>query len=455
MSELIGAQKNSTVAVIGAGLAGCEAALTLARLGIASTLYEARPLRMSPAHTTALPAELVCSNSFKSNLLPSAHGLLKTELRLLESPLLEAAGECAIAAGSALAVDRKQFSGSVEKRVAATPLITYIQREIESPPQEHPFTIIAAGPLASEPLTDWLIKNLDTGSLNFYDAIAPIVSADSIDLSIAFSASRWEQGDGDYLNCPFTKDEYTTFFNALCNADRVVARDFEEARFFESCLPIEVAAERGFKALAFGPLRPVGLIDPRSGRRPFAVCQLRREHKEGESYNLVGFQTRLRIPEQEQVFRMIPGLANAQFLRYGSIHRNTYLDSPRLLNADLSFRRFPSLFLAGQLCGNEGYTESIATGHIAALSVAARIASTEWTLPPPHCALGALLRHVTASHERPFTPSNIHFGLFEPLEPDPKRHKIPKKEKQELMCQRAIAALRNWASVSIAEPHVI
>ena len=433
------------VAVIGAGLAGCEAALVLAREGIPVTLYEARPHCMTPAHTTALPAELVCSNSFKADKLPSAHGLLKAELRLLKSPLIEAATASSIPAGSALAVDRAQFSRQVKKTISESGTITFLHKEVVHPPEEHRYNIIAAGPLASEKLTHWLTENLASRSLHFYDAIAPIIAADSIDCSIAFSASRWESGEGDYLNCPLTKEEYTTFYNALREADRIAARSFEQSTFFESCLPIEVAAERGFKALAFGPLRPVGLTDPQTGKWPFAVCQLRRERASGESYNMVGFQTRLKIPEQQRIFRLIPGLENAEFLRYGSIHRNTYLDSPKLLVSDLSFRRNNRFFLAGQLCGNEGYTESIATGHMAARAVIARINGHSWTPPPRETAFGSLLHHVTASEEQPFTPSNIHFGLFPPLpSTSDTRRKLGKKERQELRCKRALEKLDSW-----------
>lgn len=431
------------IAVIGAGLAGCEAALVLARSGFAVTLYEARPEVMTPAHETALPAELVCSNSLKSNLLPSAHGLLKAELRIGRSPLLAAAAQTSLPAGSALAVNREAFSREVLRQIEVTPEITFVHCEISEPPPEG-WSIIAAGPLASDTLTTWLQQTFSTESLHFYDAIAPIIDAESLDRSIVFSASRWEEGKGDYLNCPFTEEEYRTFYEALLEADQVSARDFEESRFFESCLPVEVAAGRGFKALAFGPLRPVGLTDPRTGRWPFAVCQLRKEQASGESYNLVGFQTRLKIPEQQRVFRLIPGLARAEFLRYGSIHRNTYLDAPRLLGNDLSFRTHPHLLLAGQLCGNEGYTESIATGHLAARSLIRRIQGGSWVPPPVESALGALLRHVTASEEKVFTPTNINFGLFPPLEHSGTKRKMGKKEKQERLCSRAIERITPW-----------
>ncbi|MCX7727325.1 MAG: methylenetetrahydrofolate--tRNA-(uracil(54)-C(5))-methyltransferase (FADH(2)-oxidizing) TrmFO, partial [Chitinispirillaceae bacterium] len=353
------------VYIIGAGLAGCESALVLARKGVNVVLFEARPKVMTPAHKTSLPAELVCSNSFKSDVLPSAHALLKLELRALKSPLLEVADATSIPAGSALAVDRERFSLKVKELIFSYSNITYVEEEVSEPPQDG-YTIIAAGPLVSEKLTEWMVRTFSTKSLHFYDAIAPIISADSINYSKVFFASRRDCGSKDYLNCPFTEEEYRIFYEELCKADSVVAHSFEKESFFEACLPIEVIAKRGYLSLVFGPLRPVGLIDPNSRKRPFAVCQLRKENISGESYNMVGFQTRLKIQEQKRVFRLIPGLENAEFLRFGSIHRNTYLDSPALLNSDLSFKKITNLFLAGQLCGNEGYTESIATGHLAA-----------------------------------------------------------------------------------------
>jgi methylenetetrahydrofolate--tRNA-(uracil-5-)-methyltransferase len=434
---------NNSVAVIGAGIAGAEAALVLARQGIAVDLFEMRPDRMTPAHSTALPAELICSNSLKSQTLPGAHGLLKEELSILGSPLLALARAHAVPAGSALAVDRLKFSNAVLEKISATHGITFIRKELSSPPEGYAACIIAAGPLVSDALALWLQQEFSAASLNFYDAIAPIVSFDSVDMTIAFFASRNEEGSGDYLNCPFTEEEYRIFLAALREADRTVARSFENARFFEACLPVEVMAERGDLALAYGPLKPIGITDPKTGRWPFAVCQLRRETESGESYNMVGFQTRLTIPEQRRVFRLIPGLANAEFLRHGSIHRNTYLDSPRLLSADLSFKVRPDLFLAGQLCGNEGYTESIATGHLAALFLGARLRSINLPAPPRETALGSMLNHVTASKEPSFTPSNIHFGLLPPMPDNSKR--IRKRANREMMCERALASMREWA----------
>jgi methylenetetrahydrofolate--tRNA-(uracil-5-)-methyltransferase len=439
---------NSTpsVAIIGAGLAGCEAALVLAGRGVAVELFEMRPGRTTEAHKTALPAELVCSNSLKSDQLPSAHGLLKAELSLLGSPLLRFARESRVPAGSALAVDRDVFSRSILKALEEHPLITLTHAERSRPPDEHALTIVAAGPLSSPSLTEWLTTHLAEGALHFYDAIAPIVSADSIDMSIAFLGSRRQEERDDYCNCPFTEEEYRAFYDALVEADRVDRRSFEDARFFEACLPVEVVAQRGFQSLAFGTMKPVGFVDPRTGRMPYALCQLRRENVAGTSFNMVGFQTRLTIPEQKRVFRMIPGLEGAEFLRFGSIHRNTYLDSPRLLCADLSFRREPRIFLAGQLCGNEGYTESIATGHLAALFVSARLQGSRMDGPLPTSACGALLRHVTASDEKHFSPSNINFGLLDPLPPAKKR-RLRKRERNQLLCERALEDIEEWVRV--------
>ncbi len=432
-----------SVEIIGAGLAGCEAALVLARNGIPVELVEMRPDKMTPAHKTGLPAELVCSNSLKSNQMPSAQALLKKELTLLKCPLLQCAEQCSVPAGDALAVDRLRFSQKVNNVLLASPGISRSCREAVRPSREHSRCIIAAGPLASEGLVSCLVETFSSGSLFFYDAVAPIVSLDSIDTDIAFYSSRRTPESTDYLNCPFTEEEYGRFYDAIMAADETEARDFEEARFFEACLPIEVIAKRGRKSLAFGPLKPVGLIDPRTGKMPFAVCQLRRENKDGDSFSLVAFQTRLRIGGQQQVVRLIPGLEKAQFLRYGSCHRNTYMDSPQLLSRDLSLKMKPEAYLAGQLCGSEGYTESIATGHLAALFALAQISGAPMPTPPVTTALGALLRHVTASEIRPFTPSSFHFGLLPAIEPEPKT-RIGKREKHELLCKRAIEDFWKW-----------
>lgn len=431
-----------SVGIIGAGLAGSEAALVLARAGVPVVLYEMRPGVMTPAHKTALPAELVCSNSLKSIAPPSAHGVLKEELRMLGSPLLETALRCSVPAGSALAVDRRLFSEQVQQQLERSANVTVVRAECREPPPEHELCIVAAGPLASEALTGWLTATFSSDALSFYDAIAPVVAADSLDYSVVFTASRHQTEGGDYLNCPFSEQQYRRFHEALVQADEIAAHEFENARFFEACLPVEVIARRGYQSLAFGPLRPIGLVDPATGRRPFAVCQLRRETRSGESYSLVGFQTRLRMGEQRRVFRMIPGLENAEFLRYGSIHRNTYLCSPRLLRPDLSFRERPDVFLAGQLCGSEGYTENIVTGHACALSVLARLAGDELVPPPDTTAVGALLHHVCAAEMTPFTPSNVNFGLFAPLDHGGKR--VPKRRKKELVRERALRDMAQW-----------
>ncbi len=431
------------VAVIGAGLAGSEAALVLAELGIPVVLYEMRPALMTPAHTTDAPAELVCSNSFKSDQLPSAPGILKAELSLLNGPLITAARETRVPAGSALAVDRGKFSERVHELLQQHPHISIKRCEQKKPPDDCSFCIIAAGPLASKDLTNWLQNEFSSDSLHFYDAIAPIVSADSIDHSIAFYASRYGKGDADYCNCPFTEEEFNIFYNALISADRLKARAFENEQFFEACLPIEVVAQRGYKALSFGTLRPVGFLDPRTGKRPYAICQLRKENETGDGLGMVGFQTRMTVGEQQRVLRLIPGLKQVEFLRYGSMHRNTYLHSPSLLAEDLSFHNKPSLFLAGQICGNEGYTESIATGHLAALFVWARLMQKKLLPLPATTACGALLRHVTKSSEKEFSPGNVNFGIFEPLQ-HTGRKKLSKMEKRERMSERALQDMALW-----------
>ncbi len=436
------ANLNNAISIIGAGLAGSEAALTLARHGASVTLYEMRPATMTPAHQTSLPAELVCSNSFKTDRLPTAHGLLKAELTKLQSPLLRIAQACRIPAGSALAVNRREFSQSVQAALDASERIRCVRREAVAPPDGE-LCIVAAGPLASDSLVGWIQENLAAKALSFYDAIAPIVDRDSIDESIAFYSSRWDDESTDYLNCPFSEEEYRAFWDALTEADQVEARAFENERFFEACLPIEVVAARNYRALTFGALRPVGLTDPRTGRWPFAVCQLRRENAAGTAYGMVGFQTRLKIGDQKRVFSLIPGLAHADFLRYGSIHRNTYLHSPQLLRDNLSFRKRPDIFLAGQLSGNEGYTESIATGHAAALFALARLRSRAVPPPPATTALGALIRHITASGQQPFAPSNVNFGIIDAIAVWEGK-KVKKSQKKELLCNRALQDLDAW-----------
>lgn len=434
------------VAVIGAGLAGSEAALVLSRYGVDVDVYEMRPESMTPAHKTPLPAELVCSNSFKAIDTQTAHGQLKRELEILQSPLLGIARSCRVPAGSALAVDREIFSTRVLQALEQAGTCTLIRKQCSEPPQGYDFCIIAAGPLVSDDLAQWLARTFGSKSLSFYDAIAPIIDSDSLDMSICFTAARHDSESTDYINCPFTEQEYKTFYDALTVADKVVAHEFEQACFFEACLPVEVIASRGYLALAYGTMRPVGLNDPRTGRWPFAACQLRRETADGTAYSLVGFQSRLKMADQERVFRLIPGLGQAQFLRFGTIHRNSYLDSPRLLAEDLSFRAENHLFCAGQLNGGEGYTESIATGHLAALAVCTALSGERLPSPPPETALGALVRHITNSPVEPFAPGNCNFGIFPAVAPPLGRRKWGKKEKQALLCERATASLSQWTT---------
>lgn len=435
------------VAIIGAGLAGSEAALVLARAGISVDLYEMRPTKNTPAHTTELPGELVCSNSFKSEQLPTAHALLKKELEKLHSPLLTLADKARVPAGSALAVNRVEFSTYIQEKLNSYPNLTYITEELTEPPQDADFTLIATGPLTSGGLADWLQNRFSQESLNFYDAIAPIIDVDSIDTSIAFWAARWGKGDADYLNCPFTKEEYDVFYNALVEADQVKKHDFEDASYFEGCLPIEVVAGRGYDAIRYGMMRPVGLDDPRTGRWPFAVCQLRKENRAGTAVNLVGFQTRMTFAEQKRVFRLIPGLENAEFLKYGTIHRNSYINAPELIASDLSFKDEPSLFIAGQLSGNEGYTESVATGHLAALAIISRIKNGESaSFPDDNTALGALLTHITTPPLKgDYTPSNMNFSI---IAPPPEGKKLRKKDKKEFYCKRALEVMDKWITAN-------
>ncbi|HMD67909.1 MAG TPA: methylenetetrahydrofolate--tRNA-(uracil(54)-C(5))-methyltransferase (FADH(2)-oxidizing) TrmFO [Chitinivibrionales bacterium] len=439
----------SSIGIIGAGLAGCEAALALARRGIAITLYEMRPANMTPAHTTGLPAELVCSNSLKSTELPGAQALLKEELSLLSSPLLSCAKKCAIPAGKALAVDRKAFSAAVLSELRGASGITLEMREIAEPPQRHDAVIIATGPLSSEAIVSWLTAAVSRESLHFYDAIAPIVAAESVDLSKAFFGSRWRPSEKDYCNCPFTEEEYDAFLGAIATAETAAKHPFEEEKYFEACLPLDIVAKRGRLAMAYGPLKPVGIDDPKTGKRPFAVCQLRREDAAGASFGLVACQSRLRQGEQQRIFRMIPGLEHAEFLRWGSCHRNTYVDSPELLNPNLSLKKMPSIFLGGQLCGSEGYMESIATGMLAALFAAAAVSGRSIDLPPETTALGGLLRHVTGSTVRPFSPSSFHFGLLPPLEPAGR--KARKQERHMRLCERSLTDIKKWLTDDMRE----
>ncbi len=437
------------VTVIGAGLAGCEAVLQLARRGVAVELWEMRPARRSPAHRTDEPCELVCSNSLRSDSPENAVGLLKEELRRLGSPVLAAADAARVPAGDALAVDRSRFSAEIRAAIERQPGLRLVCREAEMLPEAGALTLVATGPLTTDELAGSIAAAAGRGSLHFYDAIAPVVTAESVDMSAVFRQSRWSKGDGaDYLNLPLDRERYLAFVHALRAAERAPLHAFEEPRWFEGCLPIEVMADRGDDVLAFGPLKPVGLIDPRTGRRPYAVVQLRREDRAGTAYNLVGFQTRLTWPEQRRIFRTLPGLAGAEFLRLGQVHRNTFLDAPRLLAPDLSLRRLPWLFFGGQITGVEGYVESCACGLLAALAVEARARGRAFRPPPETTALGALLRHVTGEahpEDYPYQPSNVTFGLFPPL---PGR--VPKGARRAALVARARADFAAWQQGRLA-----
>src|SRR5688500_9429690 len=440
------------VHVVGGGLAGSEAAWHLAERGHKVALHEMRPVRKTPAHTTDKLAELVCSNTFKSTDTSNAHGLLKAEMRVLGSMILECADAARVPAGSALAVDRDAFASAVTAKIASHPNIDVTREEVTT---LEPCSIVATGPLTSDGLAEAIRQRLGVGALAFYDAIAPIVSRESIDETIAFLASRYGretmEGEGDegaYLNCPMSKDEYDAFISALTTADQFHGHEFDEAPYFEGCMPVEVAAGRGAETLRFGPMKPVGLQDPRSGGRPHAVVQLRREDRHGRMWNLVGFQTRLRIPEQQRVFRMIPGLANAEFLRYGSIHRNSYLNSPAALSSHLSLRDDPRVLFAGQLTGVEGYTESTATGLLAAINLDRMLRGEEPVLPPTTTMLGALYRYLREAEPKHFQQMNANFGLVEELQ---KREK-DKRRKRELIAERALREMDQWCAMHALAP---
>jgi len=435
---------SARVTVIGGGLAGTECAYQLARRGIAVTLWEMKPHKRSPAHKSDKLAELVCSNSFRSDNPESAIGMLHAELRALGSVILRCADENKVPAGEALAVDRDLFSDGVTAALRAAPRLSLQHGEVEHLP-EGP-VVVATGPLTSEALTQELSRHVGE-KLYFYDAIAPIVSADSVDLQVAFHASRYGKGGGDdYLNLPMTEAEYRSFVQQVREGQKVTPHAFEEPKYFEGCLPIEVMAERGEDVLAYGPMKPVGLMDPRTGKQPHAVVQLRMEDRAGSSYNMVGFQTRLTWPEQKRIFSQIPGLQQAEFLRMGQIHRNTFIDSPRLLSADLSLRREPRIFFAGQITGVEGYIESAACGYLVALALSARVAGKPFLPPPATTALGALYRHITGEAHpegHPHQPTNVIFGLFPPL---PGR--VKKQEKRARFAQRARVDLEAWLTAA-------
>jgi methylenetetrahydrofolate--tRNA-(uracil-5-)-methyltransferase len=433
------------VTVVGGGLAGCEAALQLARRGLAVRLLEMRPVRRTPAHQTDLLGELVCTNSFKSEDPANAHGQLKREMRALGSLLLSSADEARVAAGSALAVDRNAFARAMTGAVTAHPRIEVVREECTGLPDGP--AVIATGPLTSDPLSEAIADALGEGALSFFDAIAPIVDRDSVDESLAFRAGRFGE-DADYLNCPMNRDEYAVFIAALGAADVYPGHDWENVPFFEGCLPIEVMAARGPDTLRFGPMKPIGLTDPRTGRRPWAVVQLRREDQAGQMWNMVGFQTRLRTGEQRKVFRMIPGLADAEFLRWGSIHRNSYLRFPACLSAHGSLKERPELIFAGQLTGVEGYTESAASGILAGVNLARVAAGAEPVVPPPTTMMGALMRYLHGTDPGRFQPMNSNWGLVDPLPVDIR----DKRRKRETLAERARTDFETWMASWGASP---
>jgi methylenetetrahydrofolate--tRNA-(uracil-5-)-methyltransferase len=436
------------VSVVGAGLAGSEAAFQLARRGVRVRLYEMRPLRMTEAHRTPLFAELVCSNSLRGASLDTAVGVLKEEMRRLGSLVMAAAAVSAVPAGSALAVDRDRFAGAITAAIEREPLIEIVREEITAIPPEP--AIIATGPLTGAALSAALSELIGSRHLYFYDAIAPIITADSIDMNVAFRASRYGKGGDDYINCPMTEDEYANFVAAVIGAEKVAAHPFERPIYFEGCMPIEEMARRGPKTLAFGPMRPVGLVDPRTNCRPAAVVQLRQDDREGRLYNMVGFQTKMTYPEQRRVLRMIPGLNNAQFVRLGSLHRNTFIDSPRLLTPALNLRARPGLFLAGQMIGVEGYVESAAAGLLAAINAARIVTGANPVIPPRTTALGSLITYITDCGRADFQPMNANFGLMPELA-GPIRGRAKKME----LAARALSAIDEWIEqhrLAIAPP---
>lgn len=430
----------SEVWVVGGGLAGSEAAWQLAEAGVPVLLLEMRPHTVTPAHHTSYLAELVCSNSLKANYLESASGLLKEELRRLGSLLIKVADRTRVPAGGALAVDRGEFAAGVTEALNAHPRVEIVCREVTSLPPGQP-AVVATGPLTSGAFSRWLKEFLGRDHLYFYDAAAPILTAESLDLTKIFAASRYGKGEGEYLNCPLSEEEYQVVWENLKTAEGHQPHLPEERRgFFEGCLPVEVLAARGKDTLRYGAMKPVGLVDPRTGRRPYAVVQLRPENREKTLYNMVGFQTNLRRPEQERVFRLIPGLEKAEFARYGMMHRNTFVNSPDLLRPTLQRHGVDHLFFAGQLTGVEGYVESIAAGLVAGLNLARRQAGRKLLVFPPETAVGSLLNYITTADSAYFQPMNFNFGLLPPLDV----RKRNKRERKQALAARALACLDSF-----------
>ena len=440
-------ENSKFINVYGAGLAGCEAAWQIANRGIKVRLYEMKPQKYTPAHHSEGFAELVCSNSLRSDRVTNAVGLLKEELYRMDSLIMEAAYTTRVPAGSALAVDRRLFSEYVTEKIKSHPNIEIISKEV-SEVERGVITVIATGPLTSEPMAKYIERELGCQGLHFFDAAAPIVDASSINMDVAYAASRYDKGDPDYLNCPMNREQYDAFYTELITAREAELHDFDrdmqkELKVFEGCMPVEVMAKRGYDTLRYGPLKPVGLVDKRTGEEAYAVVQLRKENAEGSMYNLVGFQTHLAFSEQKRVFSMIPGLENAEFLRYGIMHRNTYLDSPKYLNADYSMRSDGNVFFAGQMTGVEGYIESTGSGFVAGINAAARALGEEKVIFPKTTMIGAMAHYIsTGNMSGDFVPMNANFGIVEPLDHRVKGGKIAKYE---VVAKRALDALREYA----------
>ena len=426
------------VTVIGAGLAGSEAAWRLAKRGVDVHLYEMRPKKQTPAHHTDKFAELVCSNSLRANTLTNAVGVLKEEMRKMDSVIINSADECAVPAGGALAVDRHEFAAKVTENVKNHPNVTVFSEECTKIPDGP--TIIATGPLTSKDLSDQLKALSGEEYLYFYDAAAPIIETESIDMDKVYKKSRYDKGEAAYLNCPMTEEEFNTFYEALISAETVPLKEFEKEIFFEGCMPIEVMAQRGQKTMTFGPLKPVGLEDPRTGKRPYAVVQLRQDNASGTLYNIVGFQTHLKWGPQKEVIRLIPGLENADIVRYGVMHRNTFINSPNLLKPTYQYKERENLFFAGQMTGVEGYVESAASGLIAGFNAARLMNDEEPLVFPEETALGSLANYITTANPDNFQPMNANFGLFPPLETRIKS----KKERNETIANRALETIQNF-----------
>ncbi|ARJ23398.1 FADH(2)-oxidizing methylenetetrahydrofolate--tRNA-(uracil(54)-C(5))-methyltransferase TrmFO [Bacillus sp. ISL-8] len=429
------------VNVIGAGLAGSEAAYQIAKRGVQVKLYEMRPVRQTPAHHTDKFAELVCSNSLRANTLTNAVGVIKEEMRLMDSVIIRAADECSVPAGGALAVDRHEFAAKVTEYVKNHPNVTVMNEEITEIP-EGP-TVIATGPLTSPDLSAQLKKLTGEDYFYFYDAAAPIVEKDSIDMNKVYLKSRYDKGEAAYLNCPMTEEEFDRFYEALIAAETVPLKEFEKEIFFEGCMPVEVMASRGRQTLVFGPMKPVGLEDPKTGKTPYAVVQLRQDDAAGTLYNIVGFQTHLKWGPQKEVLQLIPGLENAEIVRYGVMHRNTFINSPNLLRPTYQYKQRDDLFFAGQMTGVEGYVESAASGLLAGINAARLVKGEEPVVLPPVTAMGSMANYITATNPKNFQPMNANFGLFTPLEKKIKK----KQERNEAYATRALETIQNFVNI--------